>query len=668
MPHTSYRVVLLAVLLGLQGGLGPARAQTDTAKSRQIMIVFDGSGSMWGKIEGEAKLAKFQVAREALRKLIPALDTETRIGLTSFGHRRQADCSDVQVLATPEKLDAERILGPLDKLNPKGKGPITAAVREAARGFPDAVAPRSLIVIHDDLDNCQQDPCAAGAELAAQMPGLAIHVLSIGLRKEEAQRVACLATATRGHAIDVQTAQALPGALEDLLQRAEAQAPVPASAARPDMPAPAPSAAPAVRAPSRAALAPAPLTGPPALHLFARLGGNAEPLDRPVQWRVTRDGSAADARPIWTSSAARAVVPAAPGRYVVEVRDGLARASRTVELADAPVRVDVVLDGGALALRALTARSASPLDSATFVVRDAAGATVIVLDARDNVVTLPPGSYQVEARLGALKATAAATVAAGAETTTDIIVPAATLELTLPRRDSGDNDTVVTLYEDDPEAPSGRRIVARSSATQPTFHVPGGTYYIVARNGTAELRDRVAVSAGETVQRTLALAPARLTLTSRLTGQTRPLELPVVYRITRLDGSNTDIAMYGSVATVQVMPGRYRIESRAGGHPSRETREIDVRADETQAITFDHRAALVRLRLDDQAPVPLGADPLWQIREESGRLAQASSDLQPIALLPEGRYLIRADARDVRLEQLFEVRAGEVGDIVLRQR
>ena len=64
-------------------------------------------------------------------------------GLASFGHRR-GDCSDVEMLRAPEPLDAQRIVEPLERLNPRGRGPLTLALREAAKSLAAAAGKRSL--------------------------------------------------------------------------------------------------------------------------------------------------------------------------------------------------------------------------------------------------------------------------------------------------------------------------------------------------------------------------------------------------------------------------------------------------------------------------------------------------------------------------------------------
>ena len=52
-------------------------------------------------------------------------------------------------------------------------------------------------------------------------------------------------------------------------------------------------------------------------------------------------------------------------------------------------------------------------------------------------------------------------------------------------------DVVFQVFEDDPDAPQGRRELMRSAAARPSFSLPAGTYYVVARHGAAEARERL---------------------------------------------------------------------------------------------------------------------------------------------------------------------------------
>ena len=150
MPRCRLLALLLPLLAGVSLPFAPSVAQ-DARSDGPAIVVLDGSGSMWGNI-GNERPSKFDLARQALRQSLSNLSPRVKLGLMSFGQRRRADCSDVEVLAPPEAGPPERILSIADKLNPKGKGPLSLALRDAASQMP-ADTGGSVIVIHDGVDN-----------------------------------------------------------------------------------------------------------------------------------------------------------------------------------------------------------------------------------------------------------------------------------------------------------------------------------------------------------------------------------------------------------------------------------------------------------------------------------------------------------------------------------
>ena len=189
---------LRPLLLALAAILPPLAAHSDSTPP--VLIIVDGSGSMWGKMDGD-ETAKLYGTRDRLRERLAAAPAQSRIGLASFGHRRKGDCSDVEIVTPIEAGGLPATLAALDQLNPKGKGPLTAAVREGAK----AIGPGSsghIVLIHDNADNCGQDICAAASDIAKSNPELRIHVVSLGLAKPERERMQCLAATTKGLQFD----------------------------------------------------------------------------------------------------------------------------------------------------------------------------------------------------------------------------------------------------------------------------------------------------------------------------------------------------------------------------------------------------------------------------------------------------------------------------------
>ena len=197
-----------------------ATTSARAADSAAVMIVVDGSGSMAGLIEPRARQTKIVLVRDALRTALAAVGRQTRIGLAAFGHRH-GGCNDVEIVRPPEPADVERTMAPFARIKPRGRGAVTFALREAAKQLPADAASRSLVLIHDGADNCQQDVCAAAAELGAA--GVTAHVVSLGLAPEELAKMACLPQATGGRHFKVETVEQVSTAIGEAVRLASSE-------------------------------------------------------------------------------------------------------------------------------------------------------------------------------------------------------------------------------------------------------------------------------------------------------------------------------------------------------------------------------------------------------------------------------------------------------------
>ena len=96
---------------------------------KQVMLVLDASGSMWGQIDGKPKIT---IARDVVDGMLADWNADSQLGLVTYGHRRKGDCSDIETLIPVSDLDVTAFNQAVANLNPKGKTPMTEAVRQAA--------------------------------------------------------------------------------------------------------------------------------------------------------------------------------------------------------------------------------------------------------------------------------------------------------------------------------------------------------------------------------------------------------------------------------------------------------------------------------------------------------------------------------------------------------
>ena len=625
-----------------------------------VIVIFDGSGSMWGRMEG-ASASKLVVARDALRRGLAKVGPQTRVGLASFGHRRSG-CSDIEMIVPPEPLDVERIMGPLEKLNPRGKGPLSLALQEAAKSLPPAPRRSSLVLVHDDADNCQPNLCEVATQLRSA--GITVNVVGLGLDAEAANKMLCLPETTGGRFFNPQASEQVEAAVEAALRAASVGAEPPASPAQPPTQ-PAPSAAvPAV-----------PQDAPAGLYLRALLAAKTAPVAWPLHWVVFPDGKPASV--VFDALAASPYVPASAGRYVVEVHDGAVSAQVTVEVAaQGPTVVNLALNSGTLQVRGQAVKTGALLADAIITIsaasqdadakRVAAGRPLAVFEGGEGSTMLPAGRYVVRVEQGLVHAERSVVVPAGSRGRVDVALNAGAIELTATGPGGAPLAApIFSVLEDDPYAPRGRREIARSAARQAQFLLPPGTYYVNVRQGGAETQDRVAVGPGELVRRTLPLAAGRLSLSTRPIGGAQTLSGPVSYRVDRLDGSSPDaLATSRPSADLYLAAGRYRVEARYGVANARVAREVDIKAGQTQQIDFEHQASTLKLSLTGARGNPLG-EVFWEVLDQRGHTVWTTGQAEPSVTLQTGRYRIRAETRDKRYERMVDVPAGETKPLVM---
>lgn len=634
------RMTILAILVAVLAR--PVVAEP----AQPVLIIVDGSGSMWGKMEGDAT-AKLYGVRDLLRERLLVAPAQSRIGLSSFGHRRKGDCSDVELIAPIEAGGSQGSIAALDQLNPKGKGPLTTAVREGAKAI-GAGTGGHIILIHDNADNCSQDVCAAASDIVKTNPDLRVHVVGLGLPKPERDRMQCLAATTKGLQFDATSQADIASALTSIFEAAGLD------------PAATVAAAPAAAAPHPAAVA----KGPPGLRLSASLSENGGPVDTAIEWRITKSGEPADAAPLVERKSREINETVAPGRYTVSITHSLIQRSFDVEVGDnGPTVQRLTLDGGRIEVAATASRQGDQLSAPVMTISTAATdnanpGTVLWLGREATAdLVVPSGKYIVEVADGFARTRQTVDIPAGASARTNLVLDTGRLELTATAFANGPSlDRILYLvFADDPAAPQGRREVARSTAPVATFTLQAGTYYVTARHGAGEQREQVAISSGDNVKRTLVLNVGKLTVKPTLTDAAAQSGRAVVTRIFEETGEKRLIGRSTASAPVFVLgAGRYRVDAQIGMSNIRANRIVDLAPGAD--ITADLKLDAAAITLAGMSGVASQA----ALRDRSGRVvwrSRAGDDFRTV--VAPGDYLLQVDGGSTEIEKPISVKAGE---------
>lgn len=166
------------------------------------IIIIDGSGSMWGQRNGEAKITT--VKKSLIDLFKNKLTDNARVGLMSYGHNREADCEDIEVLVSLQssKLDRENLIKAVVNLKPRGKTPLSASIKQAVeslKGRKGEGLGTSIFLFSDGQESCNQNPCAIAHSLKELNPAITISTVAFTIAEEEGkEQLKCIAEETGG--------------------------------------------------------------------------------------------------------------------------------------------------------------------------------------------------------------------------------------------------------------------------------------------------------------------------------------------------------------------------------------------------------------------------------------------------------------------------------------
>ena len=188
-------IVLCSLILSMTSVLN--------AQQRRLTFILDASGSMWGQIDGKAKI---KIAKDVMEELINGLSDDLQVGLVAYGHRHKGDCKDVEELMKASKLDKDRLVKKIRALQPKGKTPMVLSVEQTVAQMKDQNGLAVVVLVSDGKETCNDDPCGTMTELKKKHPNFTLFVIGFDVTEEEKKQLDCMARAGGGHYYAAQNA------------------------------------------------------------------------------------------------------------------------------------------------------------------------------------------------------------------------------------------------------------------------------------------------------------------------------------------------------------------------------------------------------------------------------------------------------------------------------
>ncbi len=651
------RVFSIARLLAVVAIFLVPAMPANGAKHSKVMLVLDASGSMWGQIKGTPKIV---IARRAVRDLLSRWDRSIQLGLSVYGHRRKGDCGDIETIYPVGPARPQAILKAVDALTPKGKTPLSEAVRRAAGKLKFTEEEATVILISDGKETCQADPCALGRELEQLGVGFTVHVIGFDVAKQEQAGLRCLAENTGGLFLAAENASELNAALSKAVSAIKAPPKKVVQAAPP---------------PKKKAVVPG--------HRFsAVLSEGDDPITRGMRWDVYEAAQNADGKrkQIAGSYNAQPSFVLQPGRYVVVAKYGSARVSMEFDVASPAEakRHELVLNAGLLALKATFTDGGEAISRGMrwdvyLPQPDADGKRRRIIGNYDAtpLFKLPAGRFFVVAKTGNAVISGEVEIKAGERTQRTFVMKTGIAVFEASYSEGG---TVITkgmrwdVYGAEKDLDGKRRRIVGNYDAKPNFRLPAGRYYVVARRGSAVRAREIEVTAGKRTDIKFVLNAGLLALSAVLSGEKEPIKKGMrwdVYSIEKdLDGKRRRYAgNYEATPTFTFAEGKYYVVAKAG--QAVKSAEVSVTANKRSDIVIDLNAGMVKLvaKAGDGAQVTKGLR--WDVfsyekdLEGKRRHFVGGYVAAPIYTLSAGDYLIVVKTGNTSKEQKLTVKPGD---------
>jgi Ca-activated chloride channel family protein len=454
------------------------------AQSPSTILILDASGSMWGTVDGQTKIS---AARKAVGTILAKWKPADRLGLMVYGHRSKSDCNDIEMMVPVGAVDAARINAAVKGLNPKGRTPLTDALRRAAAALGAEKNPATVILVSDGIETCKGDPCAAAAELKKANVKFTAHVIGFNVADPVTKtQLQCIARNTGGVYLDADNASGLESALGkavDATQGAKVASEAPAR----------PAAADPYKDKNWRAI--------------ARLAEGADPIaDGFLVWVLNKPLPNGEKEYVQTETGARVMATAEPGNYIMNVEYGQTARDFPITIKKEAVTHDVILNAGFVTSEAAFEGSADQAENLTWAVHTAGGEYITTDYARVPRFILPAGDYVMVLSKGNSEAKKPFKLAPG-----DSINLAMTLDATPllvdavyaaggPKVEKG-----IAVSVRKPPAREGEEGESIATIFDPVskFDLPAGSYDVIVEVGAAKRVQRVEIRSG---------APARLTV------------------------------------------------------------------------------------------------------------------------------------------------------------
>ncbi len=189
---------------------GLAKEASVTKDDIAAQLLFDTSGSMAETSQGAIKINS---AKTAIINLVNNI-SQIELGLRVFGQGEM--CENSAQLVEVSELDIDSITAKISTLSPKGKTPLSEALKSSATDFKDSGKKKVLIVVSDGKETCGGNVAQAARELAAGK--IVAYTIGFDIDEDGKKQLERIANITKGKYYNAQSATELSDVLKQISQ------------------------------------------------------------------------------------------------------------------------------------------------------------------------------------------------------------------------------------------------------------------------------------------------------------------------------------------------------------------------------------------------------------------------------------------------------------------
>lgn len=208
MKNLNILLGLVCLIFVFQSFNSPSHIQSEVPP---IILILDGSGSMWGQVDG---ITKIEIARDVVAEMLSDLDPTRPIGLVAYGHRQKGDCQDIEELVAPGLGNHDVINAKLEAINPTGKTPLANTAIKVIDQLKASGESATIILVSDGAESCGGDLCEVIRKAKEAGVDFVLHIVGFDIGESDKLALECAAREGEGVYLDAGNAEQLSAALE----------------------------------------------------------------------------------------------------------------------------------------------------------------------------------------------------------------------------------------------------------------------------------------------------------------------------------------------------------------------------------------------------------------------------------------------------------------------